>query len=128
MGKAHALIIDDDPQNIEVLERLLTANDVSHTAVEDTNTLADTLREMGQLDVIFLDINMPRLNGYQVLASLRDSLGNHCPIVAYTVFSDEIANARSMGFDGFISKPLNPQRFARQLAEILSGKPVWDAS
>ena len=128
MAKAHALIIDDNAENIEVLARLLAANDVTHTAVLDTNQLENILQGAGRMDVIFLDIKMPKQNGYEILASLRTTFDRRLPIVAYTVHSNEIATAREMGFDGFLAKPLNPQLFSTQLSQILSGESVWDAS
>lgn len=124
----HALIIDDDPQNVEVLARLLAMNGVTYTAILDGSELESSLFGVEQIDVIFLDLELPRQNGYDVYADLRSRLGETPPIVACTVHSNEISVTRQMGFDGFISKPIHPGRFPSQLAHILNGEPVWDAS
>jgi CheY-like chemotaxis protein len=128
MSNAHALIIDDNAQNLEVLGRLLTANGVSYTAVQDTNSLDHILGSESHIDVVFLDIEMPRRNGYEILGLLRQNYGSALRIVACTVHTNEISTAREIGFDGFLAKPLNPTIFAAQLSQILDGTPVWDAS
>ena len=128
MSNAHALIIDDNTQNLEVLGRLLNANGVSYTALQDTNELERVLTAHQHIDVVFLDIEMPRRSGYEILGVLRQQFGSDLRIVACTVHTNEIAPARAIGFDGFLSKPLNPLVFATQLAQILDGTPVWDAS
>jgi two-component system cell cycle response regulator DivK len=70
---------------------------------------------------------MPGLNGYDVLAQLRtDMLFQTVPVVAYTVHVSEINAAHEKGFDSFIGKPLDPDRFPDQLARILRGEPVWE--
>jgi CheY-like chemotaxis protein len=128
MANAHALIIDDNMESIEVLARLLAANDVTHTAVQDTSEVENVLQHMPEVDVIFLDLEMPKRNGYEIFEILRHNLGNVAPIVACTVHSNEIATTREVGFNGFIAKPLDPKVFARHLSQILNGKAVWDAS
>lgn len=128
MTNAHALIIDDNAQNLEVLARLLQANGVSCTAIQDTAELEHIIDTAPHIDAVFLDIEMPRRNGYEILGLLRQHYGAALRIVACTVHTNEIATARDLGFDGFLSKPLNPKQFAVQLAQILDGTPVWDAS
>ena len=41
---------------------------------------------------------------------------------------EQIAKARSAGFDGFLGKPLDPDRFPEQIRRILGGDPVWELS
>lgn len=128
MPTAHALIIDDNAQNLEVLGRLLTVNGVSHTDLQDPNCLETILVHESHIDVVFLDIEMPKRNGYEVLGLLRQYYDKGLRIVACTVHTDEISTARDIGFNGFLAKPLNPHLFAGQLTQILDGTPVWDAS
>ncbi|HEX2618780.1 MAG TPA: response regulator, partial [Phototrophicaceae bacterium] len=77
------------------------------------------------VDVVFLDLEMPGLDGYQVKEMLRSSLGD-TPIVAYTVHVSEINEVRNLGFNGFLGKPLDNARFPGQLARILRGEAVWE--
>ena len=48
------------------------------------------------------------------------------PIVAYTVHMSELDAVYEFGFDGFICKPLDDERFPNQLGRILNGEGVWE--
>jgi two-component system, cell cycle response regulator DivK len=70
---------------------------------------------------------MPGLNGYQVIEALKaDARFASVPFVAYTVHISEIQAAHQRGFDGFLGKPLNADKFPDQLARILKGEQVWE--
>jgi two-component system cell cycle response regulator DivK len=61
-----------------------------------------------------------------VLKYLRERTGIKAPIVACTVHSSEMNNASKHGFNGFVGKPLDPDRFSEQVKRLLAGGPVWD--
>ena len=126
MTNVHALIIDDNPYNVEVLEHLLTSLGNSVTTLQDPMKLEDVVTKPEQIDIVFLDLEMPKRDGYQMLHILRDDLGLSIPVVAYTVHTSEMDEARALGFDGFLGKPLDPRRFADQLSRLLAGQSVWD--
>lgn len=126
MSSIHALIIEDNPLNLEVIRRLLAAEQVTCTAVQDPTELEDTLRRMEHIDLVFLDLELPEIDGYEVLAFLRDQVGLESPIVAYTMHTNEMNNARRAGFHSFLGKPLRVERFHDQLKRILSDTPVWE--
>ncbi|MCL4249162.1 MAG: response regulator [Anaerolineae bacterium] len=127
MSERHALIIDDNARNVAVLVGLLEMEGVSSTQVTNPTRLPDVLDTIGRLDVIFLDLEMPGLNGYDVLDSLKtDPRVANVPIVACTVHVSEIQVAYDIGFHGFLGKPLNPDKFPTQLARIFNGEPVWE--
>lgn len=123
----HALILDDNPRNVSVLAGLLEMEGITSTQITHPNLLNDTLAGLAALDIIFLDLEMPGLNGYEVLALLQaDTHLSKIPVVAYTVHVSEINTAYNLGFHSFIGKPINPDRFPDQIARILSGEPVWE--
>ena len=129
MSSTHALIIDDNVDNIGVLAELLSFYGMTYTQIEDPIEVAATLSSLTKLDVIFLDLEMPGLNGYDVMELLKND-ANHkdVPVVAHTVHTNEINNARQIGFHSFLAKPLDADRFSDQLKRILSGEHVWVAS
>jgi CheY-like chemotaxis protein len=123
---AHALIIEDDTKNMKILAQLLTLEGVTSTGVLDPNQLMDTLHSLDRLDVIFLDLELPHKNGFEIIEMLKQELDGSIPIVACTVHTSQMDTAQDMGFHSFIGKPLHPDRFPEQLRQILSGEPVWD--
>lgn len=125
MSQKHALVIDDNTQNLRVLSQLLSKQGVSCTEVTNPTKLQSLLPTLSPVDLVFLDLEMPGLDGYAVKELLRQHLGD-MPIVAYTVHVSEINVVRKMGFDGFIAKPLDSTRFPDQLARILNGEAVWE--
>jgi two-component system, cell cycle response regulator DivK len=89
---------------------------------------ADTLP---RLDLILMDIRLPYEDGYGALKKIRQS--GHLkdvPVVAVTAegTQEQINKAKAAGFNGFLGKPLDPDRFPDQIQRILSGEPVWELS
>lgn len=122
----HALLVDDNLQNLEVLAQLLENLKVSSTPITDPREALATISTLPQLDVIFLDLEMSKLDGYRLLKDLRDKIGHRVPIICSTVHLPEMDNARRVGFDGFIGKPLDSERFPDQMVRILNRQPVWE--
>jgi CheY-like chemotaxis protein len=126
MNDIHALIIDDNPYNVEILASMLEMEGVDSTQVFEPKRLGDVLPAMPHPAVIFLDIEMPGMDGYAVLDTLRQQPRfNDTPIVAYSVHHNELHKARKKGFNSFIAKPLDADRFPTQLGRILHGEQVW---
>lgn len=127
----HALVIDDNLLNIEVLCMMLTYAGLSTTPLDHLQFLDQTLarltESMMRVDVAFVDLEFPNGDGYQVLRKLKALPAfAKVPIVAYTVHTSEIDIARRNGFDSFLGKPLNTRRFPEQLRQILDHQPVWE--
>ena len=80
-------------------------------------------------DVILLDLQLPREDGYHVLGRIR-AQPPLCDVrvIACTahVSQGNIERARAAGFDGFLAKPLEYERFPTQMQLILAGDQVWD--
>ncbi len=128
MSKKHALIVDDNAMNVNVLARLLAIQSVDNTSVLDPRELDSILEQVDAINVVFLDLEMPHIDGYQVLNQLkRDDRFQSVPVVAYSVHVSEMTESVNQGFDGFIGKPLNSERFPDQLSRILNGESVWEA-
>ncbi len=124
MSVSHALIIEDNRDSVDVLARLLQKEGVTHVAVLHPKDLLP--EHLDGVRVVFLDLDLPGANGYEVFQWLRDEAHLDAPIVAYTVNTNEKATVRSVGFDGMIAKPLDPGCFHDQLWRILSGEHVWE--
>jgi len=78
------------------------------------------------VSLIFLDLEMPGLNGYEVVQQLKgDERFRHIPVIAYTVHVSEVQTARNYGFNGFIGKPLDADLFPEYLQKMMAGEEVW---
>lgn len=122
----HALIIDDNTKNVNILSILLGEQGVTSTLVTHPKQLETALEGIAPIDVAFIDLEMPGTSGFDVRARLKaDPRFAHVPMVAYTVHVSEMNVANAQGFDSFLGKPLDSEKFPEQLARILSGEPVW---
>ncbi len=124
----HVLLIDDDLNNLHVSEALLNEAGYSFTSIQDATQVQDALPEIGLIDLVLLDLEMPDIDGYQMFELLKSQREtNEIPIVACTVHTTELDTCREMGFDGLIAKPLDADQFIQQVNKILGGSPVWNA-
>ncbi len=122
-----ALIIEDDSTSIRVLELLLKLLQVETYVLTDMGNFYNDLAAIPLPDVIFLDLEMPQLNGYEILDYLKTSnVAQAVPIVAYSTHISHLNNARDAGFHSFLGKPLDGKLFAQQLESILNDIPVWE--
>jgi CheY-like chemotaxis protein len=126
MNPKHALIIDDDAYNVYIMERFLDRENISYTAITNTAALEDTLKRLEKIDIVLLDLEMPKRDGYEIIEILKSHLDADVPIVACTVHTAEIHRTQKLGFSGFIAKPLDIDRFSEQITRILKGEPVWE--
>lgn len=122
----HALVIDDNRSNIEVLTALLRMEGVRVSAFLRPDQALESLAALQPVDVVFCDIEMPAVSGFDLLPELKRVLGNDVPIIAYTVHTSEIELARRRGFSGFLGKPVDGEQFSKHLSRILAGLPVWE--
>jgi two-component system, cell cycle response regulator DivK len=128
LAGVHALIIEDEQTSIDVLQNLLDQLDVNSSVVYGGPDVGDQVRQTARPDVIFLDLEMPGYNGYEVLEMIRaDAEFEGVPVVAYTTHLSHMNDARRAGFDGFLGKPLARSEFADNLIRILNGESVWEA-
>ena len=121
--KLRAYLVDDEPLALERLKRLLAATgsvEVIGSATEPEEAVAALTADPP--DLCFLDIEMPRLNGFDVLARLPRQ-----PIVIFTTAYDQYAlKAFEVNSIDYLLKPIDPRQLERALtkAERLLGAPV----
>jgi two-component system cell cycle response regulator DivK len=123
----HALIIDDNEDNVDVLGLMLAQQGVTYTAITLPRHLNTVINQLERIDLIFLDLEFPNYNGLEMCAELQahPRLAG-VPVVAYTVHTSEVREVREAGFHSFLGKPLNGQRFPEQIQRLLNGESVWD--
>ena len=121
-----ALIIEDNPGDTKVLQTLLSRIGMEFVTLDGSDILM-ALQQVPIPDIIFLDLELPGKNGFQVLEELQSipEFGE-VPVVAYTSHTSEMAYARRAGFHSFLGKPLKSADFGNQVTQIISGQSVWE--
>jgi two-component system cell cycle response regulator DivK len=128
---AAVLVVEDNVSNFVLIARMLGYLGIHcewKTSGYEVVEYADTLP---RLDLILMDIRLPYEDGYGALKKIRASERfKTVPIIAVTAEAslEQMTKARESGFDGFLGKPLDPDRFPDQIRRILSGEPVWEFS
>ncbi len=117
------LVADDNLASRELMRELLEAS--GHRVVEAKNGReALDLIHRDQLDVVFLDLQMPVLDGFGVVRQLRnDERFRHLPAVAVTASAmlGDRELAIAAGFDSYITKPINLNEVRKQAEQLTSG-------
>ncbi len=122
------LVVDDDPANRDLLERRLHREGYTVTAA-DNGLQALKLLRAGSFDLVLLDLIMPGLDGYQVLAKLKsDPALMHLPVVMISALDQEngIARCIEMGAEDYIAKPFNPVFLRARIGASLEKKRLRD--
>lgn len=126
---ATVLVVEDNVSNFVLIARMLGYLGIHcewKTSGFEVVEFADTLP---RLDLILMDIRLPYEDGYGALRKIRAAERlKTIPIVAVTAEAsvEQMERARSSGFNGFLGKPLDPDRFPDQIRRILLGEPVWE--
>lgn len=123
------LIIDDNALNLDVMAQLVKREGFEPIAVANPRHLNAVLEVIDTPRLVFLDIEFPNADGMKLIHTMREHPNLAAVrIVAYSVHTSELNEAREAGFDGFLGKPLSVERFPEQLRRILAGEPVWEVS
>ena len=126
---ATVLVVEDNVANFVLVARMLGYMGIHcewKTSGYEVVEYADTLP---RLDLILMDIRLPYEDGYAALKKIRSSPQlKDTLVVAVTAEAspEQMRKAREAEFDGFLGKPLDPDRFPEQVRRILSGEQVWE--
>ena len=116
----HVLAVDDNPLNLEVVERLLALEGAGATLAGDGQQALEQLRARPeQFDAVLMDIQMPVMDGLRATQAIRHTLHlRQLPVIALTagVLREERQRALEAGVDDVLAKPLELE----QLVEVLT--------
>lgn len=118
---ARVLYIEDDNNNRLLVERVLLAEGYD-VVTADTAELGIEIAASDPPDIILMDINMPNMDGFMATAALRQLPQlDHIPIIAVTanVMKGDKEETLAAGCDGYISKPIDIDRFPEEIEHFL---------
>ena len=126
---AKILVVDDEPRNVKILQIQLKARGYTvYTAADGLEALDVVEKEMP--DLILLDINMPKMDGFEVVKQIRaDAATEFIPIVMITALRDTRENrikSIEAGADDFIEKPFDSLEVLARVRSLLRIKQYQD--
>jgi CheY-like chemotaxis protein len=115
------LIAEDNPVNRELLRELL---EIRGYAVIETSNGQEALEQLQKVqpDILLLDLNMPVLDGFGAIERIRKDPGfSGLPVLAVTAYAmrGDREKILSAGFDGYLSKPIDPIFLQQELQRLL---------
>ncbi len=117
-----ALIIEDTPDNMKLITFILNKNNIKTVEAQTGRKGVELALAHPRPDFIILDIQLPDINGDEVLRIIRSSEANGAiPIIAMTSYamSGDRARLLAAGCNGYIEKPIDPLLVMDQIREIL---------
>ncbi len=121
---AHVLLVEDNVVN-QIVGATMLRNLGCEVDVSPNGREATERTQTCHYDVVFMDCEMPEMDGYEATAAIRgQAYGQNVPIIAVTaqVMAGDQERCLSAGMDGFISKPVSQEDFAAALNRWVSGK------
>lgn len=121
-----ALLVEDNELNAEIATEILEMAGIAVDHAGDGMEAVDRMAacEDGHYDIIFMDIQMPKMNGYDATRAIRAMERSYCrqiPIIAMTAnaFAEDVQAAKTVGMNEHIAKPLDLNVLAKTLDKWL---------
>jgi DNA-binding response OmpR family regulator len=115
---AHSVLIVDDDRNLTVfLSTVLSLEGHQVTTASDGESALQLLKDR-QIDVIVLDLRMPRMDGRAFYRELR-ARGDQTPVLIASAYGALDAQ-RELGAEGAVEKPFSPETLAQAIRDVLA--------
>jgi class 3 adenylate cyclase len=127
-GAASVLVVDDDPVNRTLLARSLEREGHRHTTAENGRQAVELLRAE-PFDAVLLDVLMPEMDGYEVLAEIQGDPGlRHIPVIMISALEDleSVVRCIEMGAEDYLPKPFDPVLLRARMNGCLTKKRLHD--
>lgn len=124
MGKS-LMIVDDSATMRKIIMRTVRMSGLEFDRTEEAGSGVEALQKLdvGPVDVMLCDINMPEMNGTELVKKARElpsCSGTKIVMVSTESAQDLIDQVMSDGADGYITKPFTPEKFQEKLAPLLN--------
>ena len=122
LRSACILVVDDEPVNVKLLERMLVARNFNNVLSTQDPRLVLNLVQENDVDLILLDINMPHMDGYQVMEQLQSEIsGQLPPILVLTAQHAQDFRQRALdnGARDYVTKPFDSEELFSRVKNLL---------
>jgi two-component system cell cycle response regulator DivK len=126
---AAVLVVEDNVSNFQLVARMLEALGMHCEWKTSGYEVLEYAEALPRVDLVLMDIRLPYEGGFEAGQKLRQSARfASVPIVGISAVAgnEQVEKAKLAGFDGFLAKPLDPDRFPDQIRRVLSGEKVWE--
>src|SRR5687768_763058 len=128
-SKGRLLVADDNKVNRLLLSRSLEQQGHSVALAENGRVALDMLKRDGSFDLLLLDIEMPEMNGFQVLERLAGDLQlRDLPVIVTSSVEglDNVVRCIELGAEDYLHKPVNPVLLRARIGASLEKKRLRD--
>ena len=119
------LLVEDNKLNQEIAVEILTQYGLKVSVADDGDKAVEIMRNAvpGQFDIVLMDIQMPRMNGYEATSAIRclpDAKVAGIPIIAMTAnaFDEDRSLADEAGMNGYITKPIDIEKMMSVISKF----------
>ena len=126
---AHILIVDDEPDTIEILSRQLGIENYKILKAYSGKESLELLKKH-KVDLILMDIIMPEMDGFETIRIIRDTVKEFIPIIIVTASKDDtesITRGFAVGANDYIVIPCNKEELLARIKAMLRIKELHDA-
>ncbi len=128
MSLSKILVVDDNPQNLELIQAYLEDLDCEILAAEDGPKALEIVKELTP-DLVILDVMMPKMSGFEVCKRLKSNPDTEdIPVIMVTALNEfgDIERALDCGTDDFLSKPVNKWELLTRVKTMMKLKHLTD--
>ena len=126
MSKQKILVVDDEARMRKLIKDFLVMNDYSVVEAEDGQEALEVFYKVKDIDLVILDVMMPKLDGWETLKEIRKN--SKVPIIMLTARSEERDELQgfALGVDEYITKPFRPKILVARVEALLRRCDVSD--
>ena len=124
------LVVDDDPENCEMLSLMLQSAGFAAEAVASARQALRRLAQGARLDVVLMDKHMPGMDGYEAIRRIRELPGGRelaVLVVTASGFADEKELALAAGADGYVAKPVRRAHLLEELGRVAGIRYAYES-
>jgi CheY-like chemotaxis protein len=123
---ARILVVDDQEANVRLLERMLSSAGYACIASTMNPYQVCALHRKNRYDLILLDLQMPGMDGFQVMEGLKEiENDDDLPVLVITAQPDRRLRALQAGAMDFISKPIDLAEVLRRVSKLLEVRLLY---
>jgi signal transduction histidine kinase len=125
----HAIIADDDAMSLEMLSSTLSRQGVQCTAATNGREALSALESKPNTDIVLLDIQMPVMDGFEVLSQYKGNpYLSHIPVIVLAANHDEKLKSLKLGADDFLAKPYDLEELELRIIKLVQSRRLAQSS